>query len=148
MNRAIAPVLAALLACATGVAAQPRAERGAGPAGRTYDPKTVQHVAGEVVRVDRVPSSPRGRGRGVHLVLRTAPAETLAVHLGPAWYVDRQPVKIAAGDRIEVDGSRVTIDGTPVLIAARVTKGGETLVLRDDRGVPAWRGRRSGGGRP
>lgn len=116
--------------------------RGPGPRGRLYDPKTVETVAGEVVAVERG-TGPGAGGGGIHLVLRTDAAASFSVRLGPASYVDRQPMKIAAGDRVEVQGSRVTIDGKPALIAAEVRKGSQTLVLRDAAGVPRW----SGGGR-
>lgn len=117
--------------------------------GRVYDPKTVETVAGEVTEVQRVPSPGGGRSHGVHLVMRTDDVAKLTVHLGPAWYVDRQDVKIAVHDRVEVKGSRVTIDGQPVIVAAEVKKGDQTLVLRDADGVPAWGGAGRGkGGRP
>ena len=95
-----------------------------------------------MVAVERV-AGPGAGGGGVHLVLRTDAAPALSVRLGPASYVDRQTMKIAAGDRIEVKGSRVTVDGKPVIVAAEVRKGSERLALRDDAGVPHW----SGGGR-
>jgi len=66
--------------------------------------------------------------------------ETISVHLGPAWYMDNQDVQIAVGDKVEVKGSRVTLDGKPTLIAAEVKKGDEVLTLRDANGFPAWSG--------
>lgn len=138
--------IAAIVVSSPAASAQP----GPGPhmrdgamhhAARVYDPKTVETVSGDVVRVEHVPSK-RGSSGGVHLVLRTGDA-TVSVHLGPAWYVDRQDVTIAAGDHIDVKGSRVTLDGKPAIIAAEVKKGDHALVLRDDAGIPRW----SGGGR-
>jgi hypothetical protein len=111
------------------------------PGGRMYDPKTVVTVKGEVVSVDKVPS-PRGKGHGVHLTLKTE-KETVSVELGPDWYVEKQPVGIQAKDRVEVKGSRVMLQGKPAIIAAEVKKGDRSLVLRDANGIPAW----SGGGR-
>ena len=64
--------------------------------------------------------------------------ETIAVHLGPAWYIDKQTPKIETNDTITVTGSRVTIDGKPAIIAAQVKKGNEVLKLRDENGIPAW----------
>jgi hypothetical protein len=87
----------------------------------------------------------KGMGRGVHLLVKTDHG-TVDVHLGPAWYVQNQDVKLAAKDRVEVKGSRVTLDGKSALIAAEVRKGDEVLVLRDDAGVPRWVGWRRGGG--
>ncbi len=132
------------------VSAQPGTGPGAGgPRGRgarVYDPKTVQTVVGDVVEVRHVR---RGRaGGGVHLVIRTEGGKTITVHLGPAWYVDAQRVRIAPKDHVAVTGSRVEIDGTEAVVAARVKKGGETLVLRDAAGIPAWRGGPARGRRP
>jgi hypothetical protein len=109
---------------------------------RNYDPKTVETVEGKVLSVEKTPS--KGRGYGVHLTLQTE-KETISVHLGPGWYLEKQTPHIEANDTITVTGSRVTIDGKPVIIAAQVKKGNEVLKLRDDNGVPAWsRGRRGG----
>jgi hypothetical protein len=109
-----------------------------GQYGRMYDPKTVETVSGEVMSVQQM-TPMKGMGPGVHLTLKTD-KETVDVHLGPAWYVERQDTKIAAGDKIEVKGSRVTFDGKPAIIAAEVRKGDEVLVLRDANGIPMWAG--------
>jgi hypothetical protein len=103
---------------------------------RNYDPKTVETLQGKVLSVDK---ATRGQGRsyGVHLTLQTD-KETVAVHLGPVWYIDKQTPKIEANDIITVTGSRVTIDGKPAIIAAQVNKGNEILKLRDENGIPAW----------
>jgi hypothetical protein len=49
-------------------------------------------------------------------------------------------MKIAAGDKIEVKGSRISFGGKPAIIAAEVRKGSAALMLRDPNGVPAWAG--------
>ena len=72
--------------------------------------------------------------------------ETIAVHLGPSWYIDKQTPKIETNDTITVTGSRVTVDGKPAIIAAQVKKGNEILKLRDENGIPVWR-RGAGGNR-
>ncbi len=109
-----------------------------GSYGRMYDPKTVETVKGEVVAVDQI-TPHKGMGHGIHLRLKTA-TETISVHLGPSWYVEHQDTKIQPKDEIEVKGSRVTFDGRPALIAAEIRKGKETLVLRDENGLPMWAG--------
>jgi hypothetical protein len=137
-----------LLAAAPAALAQPNGPRGGGwgpgsPYGRMYDPKTVVSTRGEVASIDLI-TPVRGMSRGVHLTLKTDKGETLAVHLGPQWYIDQQPVKLAKGDKVEVRGSRITFQDKPALIATEVTKHGQTLRLRDDNGVPAWAGWRRG----
>ena len=85
----------------------------------------------------------RGMTAGVHVLLKTDAGE-IPVHLGPAWYVERQDVKLEPGDTIQVKGARVTFQGKPAIIAAEVKKGDETLRLRNDAGVPVWSGWRRG----
>ena len=102
---------------------------------RNYDAKTVETVQGKVLSVERM----QQQGRGVHLMLQTD-KETIAVHLGPSWYIDKQTSKIVTNDTITVIGSRVTVGGKPAIIASQVKNGNEILKLRDENGIPAWRG--------
>jgi hypothetical protein len=104
-------------------------------AGRNYDPNTVVTVNGTVARVKAF----EGRnGKGIHATLDTADG-AIDVHLGPEWYLRQQKVQVGAGDKVSVTGSRITFDDRPAIIAAEVTKGGETLKLRDVKsGVPYW----------
>ena len=106
--------------------------------GRMYDPKTVETIRGEVERVDHI-TPMKGMSSGVHLVVKTG-KETISVHLGPAWYIENQDVKIAPKDKIDITGSRVTLQGKPAIIAAEVKKGDEVLKLRDESGFPVWSG--------
>jgi hypothetical protein len=112
------------------------------PYGRMYDVKAVETVSGQVVKVERA-TPMRGMSAGVHAVLKTDAGE-MSVHLGPAWYIERQDVKLEPGDAVQVKGARTTFQGKPAIIAAEVKKGDETLRLRDEAGVPAWSGWRRG----
>ncbi len=106
--------------------------------GRMYNPQTVETISGEVVKVDKVMPM-RGMSNGIHLLVKTDKGD-VSVHLGPAWYIDRQDTSIKVGDKVDVKGSKVEIAGKPVVIAAEVKKGDETLVLRDEAGIPLWSG--------
>jgi hypothetical protein len=75
--------------------------------------------------------------RRVDLMLQTE-KETIAVQLGPAWYIDKQTPRIEANDTITVTGSRVTMDGRLAIVAADITKGNELLKFREDNGMPVW----------
>lgn len=110
---------------------------GAG-AGRQYDPDTVATLRGTVTDV-AVVSRRVGRAGGVHVVFQSGEAEHEAV-LGPSWFLEREGLKLAKGDSVEVTGSLVDTDGSDVLIAALLKKGEQTVRLRDERGVPAWAG--------
>ena len=103
-----------------------------------YDPKTVETIRGEVVRVDTMAFG-KGMSYGIHLVVKTD-KETIPVHLGPGWYIQNQDVPINPKDDILVKGSRISCDSKPALVAAEVQKGNEILKLRDDNGFPAWSG--------
>ena len=104
-----------------------------------YDTKTVETISGEVVSIDKIQSG-RGMSGGIHLKMKT-PRETISVHLGPSFYIEKQSVKINIKDVIEVTGSRVLYDGESVIIAAEIKKNGKVLKLRDSNGVPLWSGR-------
>jgi hypothetical protein len=105
---------------------------------RMYNAATVETISGTVEAVDRTKPM-RGMNEGIHLMLKTS-KETIPVHLGPSWFIERLDTKIEKGDKIEVKGSRVTITGKSALIAAEVRKGDSVLKLRDEAGIPAWSG--------
>ena len=108
------------------------------PGGRKYNPQTVETITGEITAVNSAPS-PKGGTHRIQLMVKTA-AEEIAVHVGPHWYVAKQGIQLAVKDRVEVRGSRVTLDGKPVIIAAELKRGNLVLKLRDDSGYPFWRG--------
>ena len=150
MNRALVSALLAVWMCQpaqTAIAQSGGAsQRGSGAGTRMYDPKTVETVTGTVIKLEQLSSKGRGNATGVHLLLKTSDGD-MDVHLGPKWFLDKQSVKIAPQDTVEVRGSRVTSAGKPAIIAAEVKKGDLVLNLRDENGIPLWRGqgRRSGG---
>ena len=109
--------------------------------GRIYNPQTVETLTGEVVSVESIPGKGGGQASGVHLTLKTD-KETIPVHLGPSWYLDRQNFKIGPRDKIEVTGSRVVFGSKPAIIAAEVKKGDQVLKLRNQAGIPQWAGQR------
>ena len=105
---------------------------------RMYNPSTVETVEGEVVSVENIKPM-KGMNAGIHLMVNTG-KETISVHLGPAWYIENQDMKIEAKDKIGIKGSRITYEGKPAIIAAEIIKGEDTLRLRDDAGFPVWSG--------
>jgi len=105
---------------------------------KMYDPKTVETISGEVVKIDTI-TPLKGMSAGIHMSMKTDKGE-ISVHLGPGYFIENQDVKIAAKDKVEVKGSRITFGGKPAIIAAEVKKGDEVLKLRDDSGFPVWSG--------
>lgn len=143
MSATVVFVLAALMAVPA-LAGQWRGWRGSGGWGaggsyqRMYIPATVETVAGQVMSIDKA-TPMKGMSYGIHVMLKTD-KETIPVHLGPGWYVERLDTKIDRGDSLEVKGSRITYTGKPAIIAAEVKNGDAVLKLRDDNGYPAWAG--------
>lgn len=100
-----------------------------------YDTATEVTLRGTITKVE----SHMGRmgWNGTHLVV-SFESETLTVHVGPSNYVDQQGFSFAAGEQIEVTGSRIKLEGTDVLIAREIKKGEKVLTLRNAQGIPAW----------
>jgi len=103
-----------------------------------FDPKTIERISGDVVSVETV-TPMRGMHQGVHLIVKTE-KETISVHLGPAWFIENQDVKIMPKDKVEITGSRITFQGKPAIIASEVRKGDQVLKLREENGYPLWSG--------
>lgn len=108
------------------------------PYSSMYNPQTVETISGEVVAVDKIMPQ-KGMSYGVQLMVKTD-KETIPVHLGPAWYIENQSIKIAPKDKVEVKGSRITFAGKPAIIASEIKKGDDVLTLRDTNGFPVWNG--------
>ena len=103
-----------------------------------YNPATTETLSGEVIGIELTVPMKR-MNQGIALVVKTE-KETVTVHLGPSWYMERLDTKVVKGDQVEIKGVRTTIWGKPVVIAAEVKKGDKVLVLRNASGVPVWSG--------
>jgi hypothetical protein len=145
------PVRSALASVAVVVAVLAVGPLGAqGPRGRCrgqgmpgYDPATEVTLRAVVEAVEQVDCCcPRG-GTGTHVALKVDGAPIRA-HLGPSGYLAEKKMEIGKGEALEIVGSRVKCMGDEVILARTIKKGGRTLTLRDERGVPAWAGRGRG----
>jgi len=107
-----------------------------GTAKRNYDPKTEVTVTGTVEEVKTYPRK-GGGAAGEHLLLKT-PDGVLDVHLGPSDFLKEKGFDVAAGDTIEVTGSKIKGKEAEAIIARQVKKGEKTWTLRSASGVPEW----------
>jgi hypothetical protein len=114
--------------------------------GPMYGTRTEIRVTGTVEAVNTV-SGPDdggccGVGGGTHVALKTT-TESIDAHLGPTTWLRELGVNLTAGDVVEIVGWRVTMRGTPVLVAREITKGATTWTLRTSQGRwgpgPCWR---------
>ena len=113
------------------------AQSGMGPSvgGRHYNPATETTLTGTVENVLQTAGS---RGwNGTHLSFKTDQG-VYDVHVGPSSFLSAQQFPIAKGEKLEITGSKVQMNGKDVLIARTITKDGKTLELRDAQGIPKW----------
>jgi hypothetical protein len=104
---------------------------------RNYNPNTETTLTGEVTKIEKIRWG-RTMNYGIHIIINGE----RTVHLGPSWYINEQDVQVIEGDQVEVLGSEVDFDGEKVIIARRIEKDGQTLLLRNEYGIPRWsRGR-------
>lgn len=106
---------------------------------RNYDPKTETTVKGTIGEVQQ--QTGMNGSRGTHLILKTD-SETLTIHVGPSSFIAKKNFSFTKGDAIEVSGSKIDVNGKPVILAREITKNEKTLVLRNAQGIPEWSGGR------
>jgi hypothetical protein len=121
------------------VGATAAAQAGMGKYQQLYAQGDIQTVAGVVQSVDLV-TPPGVRTQAVTVTLKTG-TETIPVQLGPESFVQRLAFRIEKGDKIEVTGSRISVDGKSLMLAAQIKKGAQALAIRNSAGVPAWAGK-------
>jgi len=115
--------------------------KGGGMGGRLYDPQTVTTVKGTVEKLEE-----SHMGQAFRELLLKTDQGSILVYLGPGWYLDEQKFAVKAGDAVEATGSKLTLNNQLSLIAREVKVNDTTLKLRDDQGLPLWRGKGPGAG--
>lgn len=97
-----------------------------------YDSETVLTLTGTVARAEAFKSKPL-LVESVRIFLKTKD-QTWEAHLGPVWYIKKQPFRLVTGDEITITGSRV---GDKIMIQ-QFEKKGQTFQLRSKEGQPKW----------
>lgn len=75
----------------------------------------------------------------VHLTLKTEKG-SLDVAVAPEKFLKEMEITFAKGETVEVLGSQVVAGDAPVMLAREVTRGGDIMMMRDDKGKPVWVG--------
>jgi len=105
------------------------------PATVKFDPAAVVTLTGTVLAETRMTHS---KGRTIVRLVVKSGDQQVSVHVGPETWVGAQKWSFASGDEVTVKGSKFTFDGNVGVIAQSITRGNQTLVLRDSTGKPAW----------
>jgi hypothetical protein len=80
----------------------------------------------------------KGKEKDAAHLMVTSGADTIDIYLCPKSFLDDMGTTFAKGDEVTVTGSKITQDGSDVILARQVVKGTDTLMLRDEKGKPVW----------
>jgi len=127
-----------VLAIFVGESASISAQPGMGKYQQLYTTGSVETLKG-VVQSVYLDTPPGVRTQAVYLSLKTE-ATSIPVQLGPEWFVQKLPTKFEKGDAIEVTGSKVSVEGKTLVLAAQIKKGAQSTAFRNSSGVPVWSG--------
>ncbi|HLK34867.1 MAG TPA: hypothetical protein VKT29_17350 [Terriglobales bacterium] len=98
-----------------------------------YNIATETTLQGEVRAVEDFTCPVSESEIGRHLRLQTS-SGLVQVHLAPARVMRSQKFSFAPGDKIEVLGSKIRLQGQDSLIAREITRGNESFFIRDREG--------------
>jgi hypothetical protein len=125
-----------LLTAAAGQKASKSKPSAPKPTGPKYDVASEITLKGVVDDVKQVPNSCLGE-TGLHLLLKTD-SGVVEVQVAPVDFLKDMEVDFAKGDSLEIIGSQVTQDGSPLVLARSITRNKNELVVRDKQGNPEW----------
>jgi len=74
---------------------------------------------------------------GTHLTLATEKG-SVQVHVAPSRFLSTKQWRFAKGEVVEVVGSPIKFQGREALIARSLTRGTETVAVRNENGKPFW----------
>ena len=106
------------------------------PAGPKYDPATEAKFKGTIDDIKEVPNSCLG-DTGLHLMLKTGDG-IQEVQVAPVDFLKFMDITFAKGEEIQVIGSKVTVNGNPLILARTITRNNNDVAVRDKQGAPAW----------
>lgn len=106
------------------------------PYGKQYFTGTETTLTGTVIEMGVVIPQPHMM-RGTQIVIKTETGKR-SIHLGPDWYIREQDIKLKQGDKITVRGMLIGEGEQAFIIAAEISKDGQTWALRDKEGLPYW----------
>jgi len=101
-----------------------------------YNPATETTLSGTVQQVNHYMCGPFA---GTLATISTSQG-AIDAQLGPYEYMQQQNMMLRPGERVDVTGSQINIDGTELLLARSITANGRTVALRNAQGMPMWAG--------
>jgi len=74
---------------------------------------------------------------GTHLKVATEKG-TLQVHVAPSRFLSGKQWQFVKGDRVEIIGAPISVQGRQGLVARIVRDGSEVVAVRQENGKPLW----------
>ncbi len=102
-----------------------------------FDSSAVQTITGKVAAYETVGGF--GPQRMKALTVESG-GKTLIIMLGPEFYLADEKLSLKEGDEVTVEASPAGSRTKAFFVAKSITAKGKTLALRDDAGIPLWRG--------
>jgi len=96
-----------------------------------WNPATVETISGKLVGVWR------NKNFGVVVGLDTEKEDVVLLSVGPSYFIDPK-ITFAAGDQLEVTGSRVPYKGRTEMLVSTLKRGDLTVKIRSEKGKKLW----------
>lgn len=105
-----------------------------------YDADNMVYLTGEITNIDRNHKPLADMAPGFAVTVKTDDGKEHLVEIGPVWFTQFYKAKwdVAVGDRVDVRGSEVTINGKTRVMAVWGRKGDNEMTIRAHNGSPVW----------
>lgn len=101
------------------------------------DPQMRVTIVGRVVALNY--NSRQQSGIGTQLRLKADRGQEMSVYLGPSRYIRSRNISLRIGDRVEIQGAKITgVRQSNTIVASTIKKGSQIWKVRDPNGKPTW----------
>lgn len=108
------------------------------PYNRLYDPQEVDTIKAVVRDIKKITPLP-GMAPGLGMEIEEKSGDLYLVHICPLAYKDAASIGLKKGDKINLRGCLVEIDGKEVIMAAKIKKDEKSIKVRlTSDGKPFW----------
>jgi hypothetical protein len=105
-----------------------------------FDEDTLVYITGEITDINREYKPLSDMADGLAVTVKTEDGKSHLVTVGPTWFTSFYKKKWdpAVGDRVDIRGSKVTVDGTDMIMARWGRKDDLQMTVRTRHGKPVW----------
>lgn len=118
------------------VSEEKKRELAGGGSGKAFAPnynlENIVTITGKVIKIE-IFTANLMRVKAVRVFVQTK-NRSYETHLGPAWYIEKQPFNLASGDTVTVTGSLVD----DKIMIQQFEKDGQLFLIREKNGQPKW----------